>query len=331
VPEWFRRFGEIPGVAYTAPEQIDPLSLAGHDDVPEVRTSRFGGTPNETLVWPAGDGRRGGSASPAHHRAFSTISDPRNVPPAAVLRNLHEGLELPGEPSDYHFLIQGVADELWTRGRDEPDLLGEAERLFWLDISLVQARPDAASFVIDGQRRFNSITGFWRLIQLYEEKGDLSDALQVAEIASGYGQCEDARQRLLWKTGARETEPEPEPIEIPPQHPNGAQPAVESWSGRISDWGFRSGEPDGPFAGGWSRWYYWWNDWCQRRFDRLWTDEADRVTDDLADKYWFYWPWLIGQSPDNRRPSNVRAHAGLRQRRGPPRSGPHRSQPARHL
>jgi hypothetical protein len=296
VPAWFRRFGEIPGVAYTSPEQIDRLSLAGHDDVPEVQTFRFGGEPKETLFWPGGDGSGGGSRSPASYRASSAFPDRRNVPAAAVLRNLCECLELPGEPSDYHFLIQNVADELWRRRRNEPGLLGEVERLCWLDISLVQACADALSHVIDGQRRVYWITGFSLLIQLYEERGDLSDALKVAEIASGYGQYEDARQRLLWKTGARETEPVPEPIKITPQHPNGAQPTVESSSGRIKDWGYRSGEPDGPFAGSWFIQYSWWNDWCQRRFDELWTDEADRVADDLADEYWFYWPWLIGQA-----------------------------------
>ncbi len=201
MPEWFRRFGSIPGVAYTPPEQIDRLSLAGRDDLPEVHTFLFDGKLEETLCWPTGDGSRGGSASPTHHRAFSTFPDPRNVPATAVLRNLYEGLELPGEPSDYHFLIQHAADELWRRRRNEPDLLGEVERLCWLGIGLIQARPDAASDVIDGQRRFYSITGFWLLIQLYEERDDLGDALKVAEIASGYGQCEDARQRLLWKTG----------------------------------------------------------------------------------------------------------------------------------
>jgi hypothetical protein len=299
VPEWFRRFGEVPGVAYTPPEQIDRFSLSGRDDVPEVRTVRFDGKVKETLFWPAGDGSRGGLASPAH-RARSNFADLRNMPATAVLRNLYEGLELPGEPSDYYFLIRHAADELWRRRRDEPDLLGEVERLWWLDIGLVQARPDAVSFVIGGRRRFFSSAGFWRLIQrliqLYEERGDLSDALKVAEIASGYGKVEDVRQRLLRKTGARETEPVPEPIKARPQHPNGAQPTVESRSGRISDWGYRSGEPDGPLAGSWFQQYSWWNDWCQRRFDELWTDEADRVADDLADEYWFYWPWLIGRA-----------------------------------
>jgi hypothetical protein len=71
---------------------------------------------------------------------------------------------------------------------------------------------------------------------------------------------------------------------------------MQSWSGRIADWGYSSAEADGPFAGAWSRWYHWWNGWCERRFDELWGDDADRVADDLADEYWFYWPWLIGRA-----------------------------------
>lgn len=296
VPEWFRRFGDIPDIGYATPEQIDRSSLAGCDDAPEVHTFRFDGQPKETFSWPPGNGSRGGSASPVHHRAFAAFPDARELPAIALLRNVHEGLELPGEPADYHFLIQKTADALWRRRRKEPDLLGEIERLCWLDIGLIDACRDAASDVIDGQRRFVSITGFWLLIQLYEDRGDLAGALKVAEIAASYGQCEDARQRLRWKTGLRQTEPLPPPVEVPPQHPNGGQPTVESWSGRISDWGYRSSEADGPFAGSWFRQYSWWNDWCQRRFDDLWTDEADRVAGDLADRYWFYWPWLIGSA-----------------------------------
>jgi hypothetical protein len=297
VPEWFRRFGDIPGIGYATPEQIGRSSLGGCDDVPEVHTHQFDGQLEETLTWPIGD-RDCSSASPAHFRAFSGFPDTRaaELPATALIRNVHEGLELPGEPADYHFLIQNTADALWRRRHNEPDLLDEVERLCWLDIGLIKVRPDAASDVTDGQRRFYSITGFWLLIQLYEDRSDPAGALKVAEIAAAYGQCEDSRQRLLWKTGARQTEPVPPPAEVPPQHPNGPQPTVESWSGRISDWGYRSGEADGPFAGSWSRQYSWWNDWCQCRFDDLWTDEADRVAGDLADEYWFYWPWLIGKA-----------------------------------
>ncbi len=71
---------------------------------------------------------------------------------------------------------------------------------------------------------------------------------------------------------------------------------MESISGRISDWGYRSAEPDGPFAGSWFHQYRWWDDWCQSRFDELWSVEADSVADDLADEYWFAWPWLIGRA-----------------------------------
>ena len=62
VPDWFRRFGDIPGVLYTPREQIDRSSLVGCDDVPEVHTFRFDGQPKETLSCTAGSGSRGGSA-----------------------------------------------------------------------------------------------------------------------------------------------------------------------------------------------------------------------------------------------------------------------------
>src|SRR6266700_2317410 len=199
VPEWFRRFGDIP-------------------DVPEVHTFRFGGPLEETLSWPVGDGSRGGSASPAHYRAFSAFPNTREVPAVALLRNIYKGLELPGGPSDYHFLIQRTAGELWGRSHKEPELLGEVERLCWLHIGLIQACPAAAGDLLDGQVRPYSIPGFWLLIRLYEERGDLANALKVAEIAAAHGQGEDALQRLLWKTGAKEDEPVPIPYEVPPQH-----------------------------------------------------------------------------------------------------------------
>jgi hypothetical protein len=49
------------------------------------------------------------------YRAFSALRDTRDVPAAALLQNVSEGLELPGEPTDYHFLIQSCAAELWKR------------------------------------------------------------------------------------------------------------------------------------------------------------------------------------------------------------------------
>jgi hypothetical protein len=74
------------------------------------------------------------------------------------------------------------------------------------------------------------------------------------------------------------------------------KPAHTRWDGKVSDWGFRSGDPDGPQGGNWKYGYEWWDNVCQERFDKLWAKEGDEVADDLADRYWFYWPWLIGSA-----------------------------------
>ena len=55
VPDWFRRFGDIPGVLHTPREQIDRSSLVGCDNVPEVHIFRFDGQPKGTLSWPVGN------------------------------------------------------------------------------------------------------------------------------------------------------------------------------------------------------------------------------------------------------------------------------------
>jgi len=34
----------------------------------------------------------------------------------------------------------------------------------------------------------------------------------------------------------------------------------------------------------------------QHRFEGLWAEEAETVADDLADRYWFAWPWMITRS-----------------------------------
>ena len=315
--DWFHRFGDIPGVTYTTPHAIDRTKLPGYNHVPQVHEARPALQLDEWLEWPAGDGRTGGSGSPAHDSAFSSSPDPRTASAATLLRHVAEGLELPGIPSDYHFLIQHCIGELRPRRRAEPDLIPEIERLCRLDISLLQTRPDAASYFRDGETRFPFIKAFWVLIQLYEGRDDLARALEVAEIAARFDQHEDDLRRLQWLTGAREDEPVPVPEEIPPQHPNGARPNQPVRDGRVSDWGYRAGVPDGPFGG---HGFYWWDDWCQRRFDELWTDEADQIADDLADKYWFHWPYLIGQALLTGEPATYERILALA--RDPKRPGP---------
>jgi hypothetical protein len=50
-------------------------------------------------------------------------------------------------------IIQQAANELWDRCRKEPELVGEVERLCWLDIGLIQARSDVVGAEVCPERR----------------------------------------------------------------------------------------------------------------------------------------------------------------------------------
>lgn len=201
MPPWFRRFGDIPGMAYEPPAWVDRGTLPGHDAVPQTRTFALPERQVETLWWSAwSEGTGDGGASPAHYRAFRDRPD---TPTSDVIRNLYEGLELPGEPTDYHFLIQGSAIQLWAHSREEPEVISEVEKLCWLDIRLVEAYPGAAS---DEQHGFYLNLSFSTLIDIYEREGFLGEALEVAELGARYGQGDEAQERLVQRIEAVENE-----------------------------------------------------------------------------------------------------------------------------
>jgi hypothetical protein len=50
--EWFRKFGDIPGVDHKGDPRVDRMTLAGHDDVPEVLSDEFEGKRRKALSWP---------------------------------------------------------------------------------------------------------------------------------------------------------------------------------------------------------------------------------------------------------------------------------------
>jgi hypothetical protein len=191
-------------MVYEPPAWVDRSMLPGNDAVPEAHTTVLDERRIETLWWPtAGEGGGGSSASPAHGRAFG---DMRDASPDALIRNVYEGLELPGEPADYHFLIQGSAGQLWAHRREEPRVIGEVENLCWLDIRLVEAWPDAVRNQYSDEREFYGILSFGTLIQIYEREGFLAEALEVAELAARYGQGDEVRERLRQRIEAVESE-----------------------------------------------------------------------------------------------------------------------------
>jgi hypothetical protein len=120
----------------------------------------------------------------------------RDASTSDLVRNVYEGLELPGEPADYHFLIQGSASQLWTHRREDPHVIGEVEKLCWLDIRLIESCPGAVRNEYSEERQFYEILSFRRLIDIYEREGFLAEALDVAELGVRYGQSDEARERL---------------------------------------------------------------------------------------------------------------------------------------
>lgn len=193
--EWFRRLAAIPDVGYATIPQVDRETLPGHDAEPRIYVYVTEGNRRETLIWPTQSGST--SASPAaaysneHLSSSAATSD-------VLLQRLREALELPGTVSDYHFAIQRCLDELWKRRWQEPALLPEVESLCWLDIRLVEARPEAiASPGTEGSSYFR-VLAFGQLVDLYRGEGFLTEALEVADRGLRLGQempVEELRER----------------------------------------------------------------------------------------------------------------------------------------
>jgi hypothetical protein len=178
-PRWFPRFADIPGVSYQAPADLDLARLQRRHDRPNVH--RYADM-DPTLWW--GDSSR----APA---AGHVLEDPRKAATSRVLRTLAEALELPGEPSDYHFLIQNAVGVLWSRRDAEPALFADLERLCWLDLQLIEAFPDTIRYEHrDGDLQHFRVETFDRLLNLYMTEGSLADAARVLALADRHGNGE---------------------------------------------------------------------------------------------------------------------------------------------
>lgn len=200
--QWYARFGDIPGVNYVTPPGIDRKKLKGAGARPTVdRFKGLDGKTVEALSWRSPGGST--SASPAHELTFGVELKKKIVP--KLLQSLHETLELPGEPSDYHFALQNVIEELWRRRRDDPGLLAHIESLSWLNITFIQAQPATVANEYSDEPAFFSVRAFARLVSLYEREGAWRDALAVAELGVRYGQASPS-DALLERVAALDAE-----------------------------------------------------------------------------------------------------------------------------
>jgi hypothetical protein len=192
--EWFTRFGDVPGIDYPVPAGVDPRKLKGYGLKPKIQ--RHGDLP-PFLLWDSDGDGYGGSAAPAHERAFMDLGE-KSL--GFIRRNLVEALELPGIATDYHFTIQSACEQLWKRRVENPQYLTELERWSRLDLALVRARPHEFQYEHDGELNYYLIRAFGYLRSLYEKEGALIEALEVAEEESRYNpnekQLEELRERV---------------------------------------------------------------------------------------------------------------------------------------
>jgi hypothetical protein len=169
VAQWYQRMADIPGVGFAGSPGVIRASLPEAN----LRPSRGSG---DTLHWK----RHGGttSASPAHDRAFTDLTRLSNE---QLVPWVWEGLELPGGPSDYHFLLQGAMEQLWKRRRAQPEGLHVAETFGYLDLALVEAAPGC--FLVgkpDSDIDYYRFPSFELLLSLVEREGALREALALS-------------------------------------------------------------------------------------------------------------------------------------------------------
>lgn len=177
--EWFRCLADVPGVDYIGDARVKGSLLPGYGTVPRLNAYTFEGERLESLLWPTANGQT--SQSPASRHAGAASSPGPGDPLGAMLQCLYEVLELPGIASDYHFAIQGCIEELWKQRHQEPAILSEVARLCWLDIRLVEARPETITYEHGANVTYAGVSAFGQLVDLYSHEGFVSEALDVAE------------------------------------------------------------------------------------------------------------------------------------------------------
>lgn len=105
-----------------------------------------------------------------------------------LARSVWEAVELPGEPSDYHYVLQGAVDRLWSRRRAEPAGLRHMESFAYLDLDLIEAVPSVVR--LRGEEDlsgFLRVTSVERLLGVLEREGALREAVAVCRRAQRFG------------------------------------------------------------------------------------------------------------------------------------------------
>jgi hypothetical protein len=103
-----------------------------------------------------------------------------------IVRNTWEGLEVPGEPMDYHFVLQDAVSALWSMRKSDPAALDDLEVFAWLDFELAEADPRAIRFDEDEPNAFVHMSSLERLLSVLEREGAWRVAFALARRATRF-------------------------------------------------------------------------------------------------------------------------------------------------
>jgi len=192
--EWYPRLAAVLGINYPGSPDVERSRLATANVTPQIRRyqSVDGDDLPDSLWWAYGETES--SQSPAAARAAALSGDYESW-----VRAAQEAVELPGTPSDYHFILQGCVDTIWLRHRREPGALALFELFAWADLRLVAAHRTWFEFdKPDGGTGYYRIGTIDRLLGMLSREGAWRAALEVVEVAVTLrqGQAEKRRDDL---------------------------------------------------------------------------------------------------------------------------------------
>lgn len=171
---WYKRLAAIPGIGYPGDENLRK-ALPNANATPRVERFDFGDRMHEALVWKTRDGTS--SASPVHEFAHGSHGDES---PEETRDRVLQGLELPGTPSDYHFLIQSAHEQLWGQRRERPDQYPMIEWLCQLNLRLLEVHPETLWIGEDAASGLLRALAFDRLVSLYATEGFETEMIETA-------------------------------------------------------------------------------------------------------------------------------------------------------
>jgi len=183
--EWFRRFGEIPGIAWEPPVQVDvdPRWAAAR---PVVETFPDEDRTFIVVSWrdpqgnPFADEFSFGSPADVAGRA---IRESGGI--VEVLTSLSRSLSLPGTRRDYFDAIEHAISALSRIDDEDPARPAWIERLAWLAVSLLRTGVEATLMPAEAglaeRDRHVAAAGmpYATLIRLYLREGFLREAAAV--------------------------------------------------------------------------------------------------------------------------------------------------------